>query len=73
MMKVRSGLALLLLIQLVVAACSPADGPATFTVDTLATGTVVVHNSDAGLWSDQQAWTVDMELQIGALDGEGER
>ncbi|HUP52207.1 MAG TPA: 6-bladed beta-propeller [Longimicrobiales bacterium] len=41
------------------------------TVDTLATGQVVVRNTSRPVWSDEQAWRVVEELRIGRVDGDG--
>lgn len=41
------------------------------TIDTLATGQVVVHNPATPLWSDGEAWELVPELRIGTVDGDG--
>lgn len=40
------------------------------TVDTLESGTVVVHNLTRGLWTPASAWRLEPVVRIGALDGE---
>ncbi|UCD25406.1 MAG: 6-bladed beta-propeller, partial [Gemmatimonadota bacterium] len=55
--------------------CGPADSSAATlwrgTMDTLASGTVVVSNPAAGVWRDETAWRVVEEIRIGTLDGGG--
>lgn len=41
------------------------------TVDTLASGHVIVRNSDIPIWGPGEAWSVREELRIGTLDGTG--
>jgi hypothetical protein len=41
------------------------------TVDTLASGQIVVHNPAGSLWATGEEWTVSEELRIGTLDGTG--
>ncbi len=41
------------------------------TVDTLASGGVVVNNPAAGLWTDAERWTVEEDLRIGSAMSEG--
>lgn len=59
------------------AACGGADAdrpaPARWggTVDTLATGAVVVRNPDAPQWDSASAWRVREDLRIGSADEEG--
>jgi sugar lactone lactonase YvrE len=40
-------------------------------VDTLTSGTVVVHNPAAGIWDSAQAWRIREELRIGSAMDEG--
>ena len=40
-------------------------------MDTLPSGTVVVHNDGSGVWDSASAWRVVEELRIGSADGEG--
>ncbi|HUE77268.1 MAG TPA: hypothetical protein VMM83_04940 [Longimicrobiales bacterium] len=40
-------------------------------VDTLADGRVVVHNTGAGVWTEGEEWAVTEELRIGSMDGAG--
>jgi sugar lactone lactonase YvrE len=55
--------------------CGPADSSAATlwrgTMDTLVSGTVVVSNPADGVWREETAWTVEEELRIGTLDGDG--
>lgn len=56
------------------AACSgerAPDGTWRGSVDTLASGVVVVRNPAAGGWRPDQAWRIERDLSIGAADGEG--
>jgi sugar lactone lactonase YvrE len=41
------------------------------TVDTLASGTIVVRNPAGGMWDEASAWTVVEELRLGTADGDG--
>ena len=41
------------------------------TVDTLASGHVVVRNTERPVWSAEQAWRVVEELRIGRVEGDG--
>lgn len=41
------------------------------TIDTLATGTIVVTNPVDGAWREGEAWTVTEDLRIGAFDDPG--
>ncbi|HXF95250.1 MAG TPA: 6-bladed beta-propeller [Gemmatimonadales bacterium] len=40
------------------------------TVDTLASGTIVVHNPATGIWDSASAWRIDEELRIGSAEGD---
>ncbi|MGH7502651.1 MAG: 6-bladed beta-propeller [Longimicrobiales bacterium] len=40
-------------------------------VDTLASGQIVVHNTASPLWSAETAWQVVEELRIGSMEGSG--
>ena len=42
-------------------------------VDTLPSGTVVVHNTGAGVWDSASAWRVVEDLRIGSAEGDGPR
>lgn len=57
------------------AACTSADAPADArwqgSVDTLPSGTVVVHNPAAGIWDSAQAWHIREDLRIGSAMDEG--
>jgi sugar lactone lactonase YvrE len=65
----------LILLSLNLAACGsdarPTAGEWTGTVDTLASGTVVVRNPAQGVWDEASAWTVEEELRLGTADGDG--
>lgn len=57
---------IVLAVSVVPAACG--GGPpsaAPFTIDTLSTGTVVVHNHDGGLWTSGEAWHTETLVSIG--------
>jgi hypothetical protein len=54
-----------------VACDRPTDAPWLATVDTLASGVVVVRNPEAGRWSREPGWRLEGDLCIGRLDGEG--
>lgn len=41
------------------------------TRDTLDDGTVVVHNPEQGIWTEEQVWRIEEELRIGAATGQG--
>lgn len=41
------------------------------TVDTLPSGTIVVHNPSHGIWDSSTAWRVEEEVRIGTLEGSG--
>ena len=47
------------------------DGEWLGSVDTLASGRVVVRNPDAPLWRPGEAWELRERLRVGALDGDG--
>jgi hypothetical protein len=40
------------------------------TIDTLATGTIVVHNRDGGLWAPGKAWRAEELVRIGEKEGD---
>jgi hypothetical protein len=40
-------------------------------MDTLEDGTVVVHNPEPGVWTEEEAWRIEEELRIGRATGEG--
>lgn len=55
-----------------VPACQPGDTPpGTVEIDTLVSGTVVIHNPVQGTWTEQSAWRAVEDLRIGAVDGAG--
>lgn len=55
-----------------VAACGDAGSRGwAGTVDTLATGQVVVRNPATGLWPEGTGWRLAEELRIGTVDGDG--
>lgn len=60
---------------LALAACSPEAGARTAswtgTIDTLASGRVVVVNPSEPLWKEGERWTVTEDLRIGTLDEPG--
>lgn len=64
-----------LLLAAVVSGCTAAAGDAsarwTGTIDTLASGQVVVHNTADPVWAPGEAWRVTEELRIGSVDGDG--
>ena len=62
-MKFRRELLLMILVNTVAAGCAGDPVVGSFTVDTLATGTVVVHNSDDGMWSDGEVWILNTDLR----------
>ncbi|WP_420127426.1 hypothetical protein [Longimicrobium sp.] len=54
------------------AACGrDAGGGDTVRVDTLAGGTVAVHNPEQGAWTEQTAWRAVEDLRLGRADGAG--
>ncbi len=59
----------------VVAACASTErsggGAWRGTIDTLASGTIVVHNPQTGIWDSASAWRIEEELRIGSAEGEG--
>lgn len=65
--------ACLLTCLILASACGPPDAsaPWTGTIDTLPSGTVVVHNPADGIWSNEAAWRVSEDLRLGAVDAEG--
>ena len=71
-MRGRACLPLLaILLVVIIGACdSGADGAATTTVDTLATGTIVVRNAPAGA-REMAGWRLERVVRIGAADGAG--
>ncbi len=60
---------------IVVAACASNErstgGAWRGTIDTLASGTIVVHNPQTGIWDSASAWRIEEELRIGSAEGEG--
>jgi hypothetical protein len=68
-------LAVAILTLQVSVSCGPADSSAAAvwrgTIDTLASGTVVVHNPATGVWDEETAWQVTEESRIGTLQGDG--
>lgn len=63
------------IVGLALAACSASQdaskGSWTGTVDTLASGQVVVHNTEQPLWPAGAEWRVEEDLRIGGIDGDG--
>jgi len=59
--------------SITLAACEDGGAGARWagTIDTLASGTVVVHNPAEGLWDDATQWRLTEDLRIGAVDGTG--
>jgi len=55
---------------LTAAACSDEAAWAGTVIDSA--GVTVVHNPGVGLWSASDAWTVEEELRIGAIEGDAE-
>lgn len=54
------------------AACGRDGGAAgAVRVDTLASGTVAVHNPERGAWTEQTAWRAVEDLRLGRADGSG--
>lgn len=64
-----AGCALLLLSG----ACSKGDGPDAWagSVDTLASGTVMVRNPETGVWKEGEGWTLEETLRIGSAGDAG--
>ncbi|HEU4885493.1 MAG TPA: 6-bladed beta-propeller [Longimicrobium sp.] len=61
-----------LLLGLTLAGCGRDGGAAdAVRVDTLAGGTVAVHNSEQGAWTEQTAWRAVEDLRLGRADGSG--
>jgi len=60
-------------ILVAVIGCAGKDGdePSWVTIDTLVTGTVVVHNAAGGGWDSSTAWRLIEDLRIGNAAGEG--
>jgi len=60
-------------LALALAACRQSEHGAAWsgTVDTTATGAIVVHNSGRGLWDSATAWRLEEELRIGSADDSG--
>lgn len=55
-----------------VAACGGSDSSGwAGTIDTLATGQVVVHNPATPMWSEEAAWRLTPDLRIGTMEGDG--
>lgn len=72
--KMKHQAAVSIFIIATVTACAPSDDPSADwigTIDTLASGTVVISNPAPGLWPDSGGWRVVEDLRIGALDGDG--
>jgi len=56
------------------AACSSEDGASPSwegTVDTLASGQILIRNPEHGIWRPGEEWRVVEELRIGQMEGEG--
>lgn len=70
--RIAAGLLSIPFLAVSIAAC---DDAATRdwagTVDTLATGQVVVRNPPMGLWAEGEAWRLSEELRIGTVAGDG--
>ena len=66
-----------LLVAAAVSSCTSAARDAsarwTGTIDTLASGQVVVHNTADPVWAPGEEWRVEEELHIGSVDGDGLR
>lgn len=64
-----------LLLLVVATGCTAVGGDASSrwagTVDTLASGQIVVHNSATPIWAPGQEWQVTEDLRIGSVDGDG--
>lgn len=41
------------------------------TIDTLASGQIVVHNPATPIWTEETRWTVEEDLRIGSVDSDG--
>lgn len=53
-------------------ACGASPEPTwTATVDTLASGAVVVRNPEVGRWTVERPWATEVDLRIGSVDGAG--
>lgn len=63
-----TGLAVGMVIALTACSTGEADPGWAGSVDTLATGQVVVRNPSTGIWTDEDRWSVVEELRIGSLD-----
>lgn len=50
---------------------APASARWTSTIDTLASGTVLVRNPQVGAWDSASAWRLVEDLRIGAMEGQG--
>ncbi|MEM7417854.1 MAG: 6-bladed beta-propeller [Gemmatimonadota bacterium] len=59
-----------LLVCLVGCGGGDAERVPTFSVDTLATGTVIVENDREGFWTDTQRWHLEEDLRLGTIEGE---
>ena len=71
---VGRSLALLALCPFLATACSMGDASTAGwagTVDTLATGTIVVRSPEQGIWDSASSWRIEEELRIGSMDGDG--
>jgi hypothetical protein len=60
-------------LTLATSGCTPEAAGSSWagTVDTLASGQVVVRNPDVELWDDHSRWRMVEELRIGTIDGTG--
>ncbi len=63
----------LLFVGMLTAACSSRDLERSWlgSVDTLATGEVLVRNPSSGVWDSRSAWRIEEELRIGSAGGDG--
>ncbi len=67
--RLQTRAALAALVSLTTAACGGAgSGSEHFSVDTLESGTIVIHNSAASLWGPEDAWTAVEQVRIGSRD-----
>jgi len=69
----RQTLLVVLLLSAATGGCERGERAPTpgVSIDTLASGGVVVHNSGPGMWDEGGAWHVEEMLRIGELDGDG--
>lgn len=63
--------AVLLIVGLTSCSAGEADPGWAGSVDTLATGQIVVRNPETGIWDEESRWTVVEELRIGSIDEVG--